>query len=101
MSMTRLQLLLNKLSEEGCEVGQIGLKTAQFGLSEKCPGQPFTNAERCHQEIDDLMAMIEMLNEEFGFGYTPSRERIVAKKKKVNKFAEYSFALGMVEARNG
>lgn len=97
MSMTRLQLLLTKMAEEGCEVGQIGLKTAQFGVDEKCPDQPFTNAERCYQEIDDLMAMVEMLNDEFGFGYIPSRERRDAKKIKVNKFAAYSSDLGMVE----
>ena len=94
--MNRLQLLLNKLSEEGCEVGQIGLKTAQFGLNEICPCQPFTNAERCHQEIDDVMAIVEMLNDEYSFGYEPSRERREAKKAKVNKFAAYSESLGMV-----
>lgn len=95
--MTRLQLLLNKAGEEGSEVAQIALKTAQFGLGEKCPGQPFTNAERMHQEIDDLMGVVEMLNEEYNFGYEPSRERIEAKKVKVNKFAAYAVGLGMVE----
>lgn len=61
-----------------------------------CPGQPYSNAERVHQEIDDLMAAVKMLNEEFGFGYSPNRERIEAKKIKVNKFAEYSKTLGQV-----
>lgn len=46
--MTRLQLLLSKLAEEGAEVAQIALKTAQFGIEETCPSQPFTNAERAH-----------------------------------------------------
>lgn len=94
--MTRLQLLLAKLSEEGSEIAQIALKTQQFGLSEVCPGQPLSNAERTHQEIDDLMAAVEMLNEEYGFGYAPNRERIEAKKAKVNKFAAYSARLGLV-----
>lgn len=94
--MNRLQLLLNKLAEEGAEVAQIALKTAQFGLVEMCPGQPFTNAQRTHQEIDDLLAAVEMLNEEYNFGYIPNRERIEAKKAKVNKFAAYSESLGMV-----
>lgn len=57
---------------------------------------PLTNAERAHQEIDDLMAAVEMLNEEFDFGYTPNRGRIEAKKVKVNKFADYSAQLGLV-----
>lgn len=94
--MTRLQLLLAKLSEEGSEIAQIALKTQQFGLHEACPGQPFTNAERTHHEIDDLMAAVEMLNEEYGFNYQPNRERIEAKKAKVNKFAAYSVELGLV-----
>lgn len=98
--MNRLQLLLTKLSEESSEVSQIALKTQQFGLYESCPGQLFTNAERTHQEIDDLMAIIEMLNDEFGFAYTSSRERIEAKKAKVNKFAAYSIELGLVETGN-
>lgn len=95
--MNRLQLLLNKLAEEGSEVAQIALKTAQFGIDEVMAGQPFTNAERAHQEIDDLMAMVEMLNDEFGFGYVQSRERIEAKKIKVNLYAEKSISLGMVK----
>lgn len=52
--MTITQHLLGKLAEEGSEVAQIALKTQQFGLSEKCPGQPFDNAERTHQELDDI-----------------------------------------------
>lgn len=42
------------------------------------------------------MAIVEMLNEEYGFGYEPSRERRDAKKAKVDKFAAYSESLGMV-----
>lgn len=96
--MNRLQLLLTKLAEEGSEIAQIALKTQQFGLHEVCPGQPFSNAERTHQEIDDLMAIVEMLNDEYGFGYEPSRERRDAKKIKVNKYAAYSAELGQVAA---
>lgn len=94
--MNRLQLLLIKLAEEGTEVSKIALKAAQFGLAEARPGQPYTNAERMHQEIDDFMAAVEMLNTEFGLGYQPDRERIERKKNKVNSFASYSESLGMV-----
>ena len=52
--MNRLQYLLTKLAEEANEVGQIALKTQQFGVDEGMPGQPFTNAERTHQELNDL-----------------------------------------------
>lgn len=94
--MNLQQHLLGKLAEEGAEVGQIALKTQQFGFDESCPGQPYTNTERTHQELDDLMAMVEMLND-VGFGYEPSRERIEAKKEKVVHYLKYSVELGMVD----
>jgi len=94
--MNQQQYYLGKLAEEGIEVAHIALKTQQFGASETMPGQPFTNFERTHQELDDLMAMIEELNDKFGFGYTPNRERIDAKKAKVRKFLNYSISLGKV-----
>lgn len=96
--MNLQQHLLTKLAEECTEVGQIALKTQQFGFDESRQGQPYTNAERTHQEIDDLMAIVEMLND-VGFGYEPSRERIEAKKNKVVHFLKYSVELGMVDRR--
>ena len=95
--MNLLQHYLTKLAEEGSEVAQIALKTQQFGPSEVMPGQPLNNFERCHQELDDLLAMVEELNEKFDFGYTPSRDRIEAKKAKVRKYLGYSIHPGMVE----
>lgn len=61
------------------------------------PGQPLNNFERCHQELDDMWAMVEMLNDQYGFNYTPSRDRIDAKKVKVRKYLGYSIHLGPVE----
>lgn len=94
--MNQLQHLLIKLAEEGAEVAQIALKTSQFGPDEIMPGQPLSNFQRCHQELDDLMAMVEMLNDKYGFGYTPNRERMDAKKVKVQKYLGYSIHLGLV-----
>lgn len=94
--MNRLQLLLAKLSEEGSEIAQIALKAQQFGLHEICPDQPLTNAERTHRELDDLMAAVEMLNKEFGFGYVPNRTNIEAKKVTINKYLAYSEAMHSV-----
>jgi hypothetical protein len=95
--MNSLQYYLTKLAEESSEVAQIALKTQQFGRSELMPGQPLNNFERCHQELDDLWAMVEELNEKFDFGYTPNRERIEDKKDKVQKYLGYSIHLGMVK----
>ncbi|GIK44751.1 MAG: hypothetical protein K8L99_32840 [Anaerolineae bacterium] len=95
--MNHLQYYLTKLAEEGSEVAQIALKAQQFGAHEVMPGQPLNNFERCHQELDDLWAVVEELNEKFGFGYTPDRERVEAKKVKVRKYLSYSIHLGTVE----
>lgn len=95
--MNRQQYLLSKLAEEAAEVAQIALKTAQFGLDEAQPEQRKTNAERCHDEIDDMLAIIEMLNDEFGFNFQSQMDRRWTKKDKVNKYAAYSAELGLLK----
>ena len=94
--MNRKQLLLCKLAEEASEISKIALKTQQFGFNEIKPDQGLTNAERIYQELDDLAAIVEMLKDEFGFGYSPNREAIDDKKYWVNHYAEYSVNLGEV-----
>ena len=86
--MNQLQHYLTKLAEECAEVAQIALKTQ------------LSNFERVHLELDDLWAMVEELNDKFGFGYTPNRERIEAKKAKVRKYLGYSIHLGMVDGES-
>lgn len=98
--MNREQYYLLKLGEECSEVAQIASKISQFGMHEICPGKSETNAERCHAELDDLMAMIDVLNEEFGLGYEPSIERIEAKKDKVGRYLKYSISMGYVEGES-
>lgn len=95
--MNRQQYLLNKLAEEATEVAQQALKAAQFGLDEAEPEQRKSNAERCHDEIDDMLGVIEMLNEEFGFNFQSQMDRRWAKKDKVNKYAAYSAELGLLK----
>ena len=90
------QYYLTKLAEECSEVAQIALKTQQFGMEESMPGQPFTNRERCHQEINDLLAIIQVLNENHAFGFEADQEAIAKKKTKVLKYLEYSTQLGEV-----
>ena len=95
--MNHMQYYLTKLAEESSEVAQIALKTQQFGPCEVMPGQPLNNFERCHLELDDLWAMVEELNDKFGFGYAPNRDRMESKKAKVRKYLRFSINLGMVE----
>ncbi len=95
--MDRLQHLLVKLAEERSEISQIALKTAQFGPDGVIPGTNITNFQKCHLELDDLLGVVEMLNEEFSFGYTPNRANMNAKKAKVREYLEYSIKLGFVK----
>lgn len=91
------QYLLAKLAEESAEIAKIALKAQQFGFYETKSGQLYTNTERTHQELDDLMAIVEMLND-LGFNYEPNQERIEAKKKKVIRYLRYSVDLKMVDS---
>lgn len=94
--MNRFQYLLTKLAEEASEVSQIALKTQQFGASETMPGQNWTNVQRIHQELNDMLAIVGMLNSEYGFGFYQNEQQIQAKEEKVEKFFQYSKSLGQV-----
>lgn len=95
--MNRQQYLLVKLAEEAAEVAQIALKTSQFGLEERFPNHPDNNATRCHAELNDVLGIVKMLNEEFGFNFEPSEEAQLAKRDKVNHYYAYSVQLGETE----
>lgn len=97
--MTQEQYLLGKLAEEALEVAKEALKGQQFGLDEINPESNHSNREDTHKELDDLLAIIEMLCE-LGFDYIPSEERVAAKKIKVLKFLEKSISLGKVQPSN-
>lgn len=103
--LTRYQYLLTKLAEEASEVAQIALKTNQFGPDSCDPRDQVTNTERIHKELIDLLAIVEMLNEEFSFNFATDSEETwyckLAKKEKVNKYCQYSMNLGMVEHPTG
>lgn len=90
------QFYLMKLAEECAEVAQRALKAMQYGYDEKEPNQSFTNKERLHQELDDLIAAFEQLNEKTNFDYHTNYYRVDQKKKKVRKYLKYSQDLGKV-----
>ncbi len=94
--MTKLQFLLTKLAEECNEVAQMALKSQQFGLTEKRDVDGPDNKARLHAELNDLNAIVWMLNSEFGFGYLPNKKALLAKGSKVEKYLGYSILLGMV-----
>lgn len=95
--MKNWQYLLLKLSEECNEVGQMASKNMHFGMEECQAGRKESNKDRLHQEINDFLAIVELLNEEEAFDFTPDKEKIKAKKEKVKSYREYSISLGLVE----
>ena len=92
------QYLLTKLAEEASEISQIALKAQQFGMSEVMAGQPLTNAERIYAELNDLVAILEMLDCNSPFRFVPSSEAIAQKKSKVLKYAKYTHELGILDS---
>lgn len=96
--MNKEQFLLTKLAEECNEVAQMALKTQQFGMDEVYIDK--SNKERLHDELTDLMAIIQMLNVEFNFNYYHNDSvqlKLEDKIKKVNKYLQYSVDLGKVQ----
>jgi NTP pyrophosphatase (non-canonical NTP hydrolase) len=92
--MNRLQYLLTKLAEESSELADIALKTSQFGPYNVGPNETETNREMVTNEFNDVLAVVEMLSDEFGLSICRSDLRIDGKKEKVNRFFKYSCSLG-------
>lgn len=95
MAMNRTQYLLTKLAEECNEVAQRALKTQQFGLDESYQGR--TNREMLHEELNDLVTIISMLNKESNLNFIPDDLSINEKEFNVNEYYKYSLSLGMVK----
>ncbi len=99
--MTLRQFYLTKLAEECQEVAQRALKSIQFGADEVQKGQEETNAQRLRDEVQDLLAMIALVeNNTFDLPQIPFVEEVrttVRKTEKICRYLEYSQSLGMVE----
>ena len=94
--MNRQEHLMTILTEECSEVQQAVTKTLRFGLDEgrdiEC-----TNAERLRAELNDLLAMVEMLEAE-GIDLSPDHSHRAAKKAKVEKYLLYSAECGTLSS---
>lgn len=95
--MNRQQLLLLKLNEECVEVAKECSKAIQFGMDEVYPPIGLTNRDRIRAELQDLYAVVQILNNECGLDFVPSPEAVEIKLHKINHYAEYSQQLGCVE----
>lgn len=93
--MTETECLLIQFGEELNEVGQRVAKALRFGLDEVQDGQSLNNAERIMVEVDDAIAVLEMLQARRDLP-SNSQERINAKKFKIAQYLRYSRQRGVI-----
>jgi len=86
--------LLACISEEAGEISQAVGKAHRFGLLDCNPNSEKTNWVDLRKEIHDIIAVYEMLCDEFDRVEILDREMINAKKVKVEKYMAYSAELG-------
>lgn len=88
--MSLLDYWLCCLSEEAGEIVHIVGKALRFGLLDKPPLEDTTNWVEIRKEVHDLIAVYEVLCDEFDRVETIDRELIDEKKMKLKFMLEYS-----------
>lgn len=89
--MYKIEYLLACIAEEGSEVSQIACKALRFGLNDHAPNSDMSNGELIVKELNDLLAVVEMLKDEgYPLPMVGDRDDIQQKKDKVERFMEYS-----------
>ena len=91
--MNRGEHLLTILTEECGEVIQAATKAMRFGMHE---GRDLStsNYHRLKVEINDIYAMVEMIEHEFDIGLERDRDMITTKQLKVETYLNYSAECG-------
>lgn len=84
--------LLVCLAEECAEVIQRATKVLRFGMEEIEPGQTLTNRERLQGEVNDLIAVIELVR--LGHSNHAASHR---KKTKVLAYMDYAEKIGTLQ----
>ena len=84
--MNRQEHLLTILTEECAEVAQRATKAMRFGMDEIQPGQGLTNKERMILEVNDLFAVLSMLEEKNQGISWVNHSLVTQKKRKVEEF---------------
>jgi hypothetical protein len=91
--MNRAEYLLIQVGSECNEVAHRASKALHFGVKEVEPGQSLNNAQRLVGEYVDLLAVMEMLEDQ-GLVQIPTGAElgalIATKKAKVEKFIRYA-----------
>lgn len=91
--------LLTCASEECGEIVQAVGKLSRFGAGNRHPDGGLTNGEQLLSEVQDLIAVVELLQREGVIPHSNLTERREKEKKKIKvlQFAELSVALGTLD----
>ncbi len=98
--MTKEQYLLIQLMSECCEVAHRASKILHFGMDEIQPEVGVvkgSNNIRLNIEVNDLLATLELLRDEYKLIFIIDNDLISLKKEKVTNFMKYSEELGIVK----
>lgn len=95
---TKFDHLLACIGEECGEVQQVVGKATRFGILDTNPKTKRTNWVELRKEIHDLVAVYEMLCDEFDRVETLDRRLIEKKKKRVLKYMGYAEQVGQLQA---
>lgn len=85
--MSQTQEVMSILQEECAEVIQAVSKINRFGIDNYKPGKPKTNREHLEEELGDMLAMIEILQD---MGVVDINNLELAKKAKFEKLKKWS-----------
>ena len=94
--MNRTEHLLTCLIEECAEIQKAAAKALRFGLDDHAPGDTATNAEDIADELLDLAAVMEMLEQEGIIPKPGAGKSTQRKKDKVEKYIKYARGRGTV-----
>ena len=99
--MTKSEHLLACLSEEAGEVTQAVGKCLRFGMYD-CPPNPemLPNNEYLAKEVNDLLAVAELINASYGYSLSRvgNRPDIESKKAKlIDKWMPYAKQVGVLQ----
>ena len=96
--MNREQHLLSKVAEECSEIAQIAIKAQLFCFYSHYPDQPeITNLDHLIVEINDLLAVISMIDKDIVDKIQFGNDKQKAKMLKVEKYLELSQERGRTE----
>lgn len=90
------EYLLVCLAEEFNESAQEVAKCLRFTCMDKHPSKPHTNLQGLIKEFSQVIAVIEMLEDE-GISISVDRDEVESKKRRLLQYAEHSRQLGALK----